>query len=128
MASLGRASRAYVSAYDRGRVVSVRLYPQETRQLVADFNGALEEGRTISQAVWDMYILGYASMASGAIDGRATSVLLTASYRGQVAMRCQVTLDNGEVMNQLFAIEIFEGPLWNGDGQSIGPSRITVSA
>lgn len=128
MASLGRASKAYVSAYDRTRVVSVRLYPTETRQLVADFNGALEADRTISQAVWDMYIQGYATMADGAIDGRSTSVLLTANYRGQVAVRCQVTLDNGEVMNQLFAIEIFEGPLWNGDPPATGPSRITVSA
>lgn len=128
MASLGRASRAYVSAYDRGRVVSVRLYPQETRQLVSDFNGALEAGRTISQAVWDMYILGYASMTSGAIDDRQTSVLLTASYRGQVALRCQVTLDNGEVMNQLFAIEVLDGPIWDGDPPASGPSRITVSA
>lgn len=128
MASLGRASKAYVSAYDRTRVVSVRLYPTETRQLVADFNGALEADRTIESAVWDMYVLGYATMADGAIDGRSTSIRVTASYRGQVAIRCQVTLDNGDVMNQLFAIEIFEGPLWNGDPPASGPSRITVTA
>lgn len=130
MADLGRATRAYVSAYNRGRVVDVRLFPTESRQLVSDFNGAMEAGRTIESAVWDMDPAGCAGIASGAIaeNQRSTSVLLTASRAGRTQVRCQVTLDNGEVLNQLFVVGVLTGPLWPGDAAPSGTTRITVTA
>lgn len=130
MTDLGRATRAFVSAYDRSRAVGVRLYPTETRALVADFNGAFSADRTIVTAVWDLDPAGYAGMASSAIaeDQRSTSVQLTAGRQGRVRMRCQVTLDNGEVMNQLFVVDVLPGPLWAGDAPPPSTTRITVNA
>lgn len=130
MADLGRATRAYVSGYHRDRVVAVRLYPQEGRALVADFNGAIASDRTIVSANWQLWAAGIASIASAAIaeDQRSTSVQLTASLPGCVPLRCQVTLDDGTVMPVLFEVAVLGGFCWPGDAPATGTTQLTVEA
>lgn len=127
---IGRETRAYVSAHTRARVHSSRLYPNERRCLVANFNGAIPASRTIVTAQWDMEVPLSVAMSSPRItaDGRTAELMIDATYRGDACIRCQVTLDNGEVYNQLFHIEVVEGS-WFGTEQSVaGPSRLVVTA
>lgn len=125
---LGRETRAFVSGYTRSRVHQSRLYPREKRCLVADFNGAIPAGRTITSATWNMEVACSIAMSDASIDGRAARVMIEAVFRGWSSMRCQVTLDNGEVYNQQFQVHVLDGP-WFGDETSIaGPTQLTVSA
>lgn len=124
---LGRQTRAFVSGYNRSRVHQSRLYPREKRCLVADFNGALPTGRTIVSATWNMEVPYCVGMSSATIADREARVMVEAVFRGWANMRCQVTLDNGEVYNQLFVVQVLAGP-WFGDEITVaGPSQITVT-
>lgn len=127
---IGRVSRAYVSAHDRTRVHHVRLRPQEKHRLIADFNGALPAQRTIVSAVWQMETASAIGMGAASIldGGRAAQVLIEAVERGQhVYMRCQATLDSGEVYTQVFRVDVLDGPVF-GDAGAIGPTRLTATA
>lgn len=125
---IGRVSRAYVSAHTRTRVHSTRIYPTEKRCLVADFNGAIPVGRTITQVTWRMETAGSVAMSNPSVVGRAAQVMIQGTYRGWAAMKAQVTLDNGEIYNQLFHLEVVEGPYF-GDENSLvsGPLVLTAT-
>lgn len=124
---IGRVSRAYVSAHDRTRVHSTRLYPREKRCLVANFNGAIPAGRTIVTATWEMEVASSVSIASPSIVGRTAQVMIQACYRGMVGMRCQVVLDNGEIYNQLFVVQVLDGPYFGDEATAPGPTQVSVS-
>src|SRR5690606_28216052 len=76
---IGRATRAYVSAYDRSRVHQSRLYRFEKRCLVANF-GALLGERQIRCATWsiDRPEIGVMSDPQISSDARETSVMFAA--------------------------------------------------
>ncbi|KRG69130.1 hypothetical protein [Pseudoxanthomonas dokdonensis] len=126
---IGRVSRAYVSAHTRERVHSTRLYPTEKRCLVANFNGAIPPGRTIVTAQWKMESACSVAMSSASIYGRSAQVMVQGVYRGWAYIKAQVTLDNGEIYNQLFVVEVLEGPYF-GDENSLaaGPTELTATA
>lgn len=126
---IGRVTRAYVSAYSRSRVHSSRLYPNEKRCLVANFNGAIPKGRRIVRAEWRMETAYAVAMSSPGIDkGREATVVIEAAARGDAAIRCQVTLENGEVYNQLFAVEVLAGPWFGTENTSAGPLVLIAEA
>lgn len=127
MAEIGRASTAMVSAHNRTRVSAVRLFPREKRKCLANFNGTFDKVRTIASAEWTMEVADCIAMSDAAITGRSTSVMVQASIPGTVALRCQVTLDNGEIYNQLFAVSVLCGPYF-GDVLAVGPASLTVVA
>lgn len=126
---IGRVSRAYVSAHDRTRVHNTRLYPREKRCLVANFNGAIPAGRTIVTATWEMEVASSVSIASPSIAGRSAQVMIQACYRGMVCLRCQVVLDNGEIYNQLFVVQVLDGPYFGDEATATapGPTQVSVS-
>lgn len=123
---IGRATRAYVSAHNRTRVHAVRLYPREKRCLVADFNGALPAVRSITSAVWDVDPAVAVAIADAAISDREAQVTVTAVWRGCDAIRCEVTLDSGEVYNQLFQVAVLDGPCFGDASGPTGPTRLTA--
>lgn len=125
---LGRQTRAFVSGYTRSRVHQSRLYPREKRCLVADFNGAIPAVRTIASATWNMEVACSIAMSSASIDGRAARVMVESVFRGWADLRCQVTLDNGEVYNQLFVIQVLDGPWFGDEISTAGPTQLTVTA
>lgn len=125
---LGRVTRAYVSAYDRARIHQFRLYPSEKRCLVANFNGAIPAGRTITHAEWRMDIISAVAMSAPAIAGREARVMVYATYWGDVAIRCTVTLDNGEIYSQLFAGRVLNGPYFGTEATAAGPAVLVVDA
>lgn len=130
MSDIGRVSRAYVSAHDRTRVHDTRLYPRETRALVANFNGAIAKGLTIASATWELDVICSVGMSGGEIseDGRTAQIMVTGCYRGWAVIRCQATLSNGEVFPKLFRVQVLDGPYYSDEATAAGPQKITVTA
>lgn len=127
---LGRATRAYVSGYDRTRVQQVRLYRFERRCLTANFNGAFPPARTIASATWriDAPEIGVISTPQISVNQRETMLMFASQLGGWANVRAEVTLDNGEIYNQIFRINVREGS-WFFNDQAIvtGPFSVSVS-
>lgn len=128
MADLGQVTRAFVSPYSRFTIHDSRLYPREKRLLVADFNGAIPVGVTLASVVWSLQPVCCVAMADAAINERETQVMLTAVFAGSVAIRCEATLSNGEVYNQIFRIAVLCGPFWGDNIDNAGPAQLTATA
>ena len=129
-AELGRVTRAFVSGYQRTRVHRSRLVRGEKRCLIADFNGAIPEGRTITSVTWrttqnSAAILSEAAVVDG---GRKARVMLEAGI-GCAQVKCDVTLDNGEVYNQRFDVLVQPDPWFQGETTPTrGPQELTATA
>lgn len=126
---IGRVSRVPVSAHNRTRVASVRLFPGERRCLVANFNGAIAPGRTIVRADWQAEGTWSVSLADAAIIavGRQAKAMLSAHSCGETTIQVTVTLDNGEVYNQLFVAEVYYQP-FEPASLPVGSASLSVTA
>lgn len=128
---LGRTTRAYVSGYNRTRVHEVRVVRGEKRCLVANFNGAIPKGRTIASAVWRTTQNWAAIMSNGRIfeNDRSTAVDLSAGWGGPAWVKCEATLDNGEVYTQVFRVLVQTPPWFAGEPNPVsGPTEVAVTA
>jgi hypothetical protein len=128
---LGRVTRAYVSGYQRARVHDSRLVRGESRCLVANFNGSIGKDRTIASVTWrtNQYQSIYMANARIPQGAREAAVDITAQTGSRAWVKCEATMDNGEVYTQLFAIEILGNPWFAGEATpSIGPSALTAEA
>lgn len=128
----GRVTRAYVSGYQRDRVHRSRLVRGEKRCLFANFNGAIPASRVIVSATWRCDQNQAVFMANARITdaGRCAAVDITAQIGAGGRVKCQVTLDNGEVYNQLFYVRVFTSPWFFGESYSFaqGPTELTATA
>lgn len=127
---LGRATRAYVSGYDRTRVQQVRLYRFEKRCLVANFNGAFPPARTIVSATWriDAPEIGVISTPHISVNQRETMLMFASQLGGWANVRAEVTLDNGEIYNTIYRVNVREGSwFFNDQAIVIGPFSVSVS-
>jgi hypothetical protein len=127
---IGRASRCYVSAYDREVIHQTRVYPLEKRSLIANFNGAIEPARTIVSAQWDIDAPYAVTMSDAAISAnqRETSVTINCGWCGDNVVRVVVTLDDGAQLSQLFYVRCL-WVAWFGDtSPTSGPTRLVVTA
>jgi hypothetical protein len=125
-----RATRAYVSAYDRASPHHSRLYRFEKRRYVADFNGALGE-RLLSSATWrtDAPEIGVMSDAQISQDRRETSIMYASQLCGWANLRCDATLDDGSILTQVFRVNVREASGYFDDPPiSSGPVSLTVTA
>lgn len=126
---LGRTTTAYVSGYDLTRVHETNLVRGAQRRLVANFNGAIPAGSTIESATWRTNQNWAAILSNGAVDGRTTTVDLKAGWGGFSWVKVDVTLDTGEVYNQVFRIRVQTPPWFLGESYpASGPTEIVVTA
>lgn len=126
---LGRSTRCYVSGY-QPRVHHSDLRQGERRCLVADFNGALPKGRTIASVIWKCPLGFPISMSNASISGRETKVEIHAQACGCSSLKCEATMDNGEVYAQLFSIEVRNRWRWFWFEDEVfapGPTELQVS-
>lgn len=128
---VGRVTRCYVSAYQRDRVHNSRLIRGESRCLVAEFNGAIGPARTITSVTWRCQWPMYAIMSNARVQssGRSVAVDILANWPGRAWLKCEATLDNGEVYTQLFHIAIADAA-WFAEEQATaqGPTSLTATA
>lgn len=131
MVDLGRTTTAYVSGYQLDRVHQSQLVRGSARQLVANFNGAIPAESLIVSAVWRCLIPQAAFMSNALIseDQRSTSVKIVAQIGDGSTVKCQVTLDTGEVYNQVFWIRVYTAPWFQGETSPppTGPYELTVT-
>lgn len=130
---LGLVTRANVSAYQRGRVHHSRLVRGEKRCLVANFNGAVDPARTITGVTWrceQPYYVGMANariIASGKFAYREAAVDITAQLQGYAWLKCEATLDNGELYTQVFTVLVMATPYFYGEAiPTLGPYTLTA--
>jgi hypothetical protein len=127
---LGRETRAYVSGYNRSIWHESTLCQQERRQLVAAFNGAMPVGAKTVKAVWRIESPCAIAMAGAAIDAsqRSARVAIVAAQVGIDWVRCQVTMDNGGVLNQIFRVGVVGGPYFEDNEPQPGPQMLVALA
>lgn len=126
---LGRATRCYVSGFQRNRVHECRIVRGELRCLIADFNGALPKGQLIVSATWRCWNGSVAVMSNARIkdDQRETAIDLLAALPGGGMIKVEVMNDHGEVYTQLFRVNVTGGFWFEGEPSiAQGPSTLTV--
>lgn len=129
MSDIGRVSRAYVSAHNRIGVQVIRVRRTERRNVVADFNGAIPADQTISSVVWRSTSPWVAKMQNAAINGRETQVTVDFQFGGFSGLKCEATLENGEIYSQLFDCEVRDFPsFFENAPVSAGPFELTAVA
>lgn len=132
MADLGRATTAYVSGYQLDRVHQARMVRGATRSLVANFNGAIPPGSLIASATWRCLVPQSIAMSDAVIseDQRSTSVKIAAQIGCGTTVKCQVTLDTGEIYNQVYWLRVFTSPWFMGEVSppATGPYELTITA
>jgi hypothetical protein len=126
---IGRVTRCIVSAHDRTRTHEARIGFGEKRCLVADFSGAISPSRYITSITWrciDGYVI---AMSNARIQGtkRSAAVDIQANYGGESWLRCDVTLDNGEIYVQRFHASVVGYPWPWPDPVAPGPLILTAS-
>jgi hypothetical protein len=131
MPQLGRVTRSYVNGYNRSAVSVGQLRRREKREVIANFNGAIPVGTTIESATWRANSPWVTFMSAAAIsaDQRESSINVDFQNPGWGWMRCEVTLDNGEIYNQVFDFTVRDTP-WFSDEVLVtsGPYSLTVVA
>lgn len=132
MPEIGRATRSYVSAYDLARPHSVRVYRFAKRRLIANFNGCIPLENTIASATWriDAPEIAIISAPQLSVDLRETSVMLASQLGGWANIRCEITLDDGSIYNQVYRVNVREASWFFDDATLIvaGPYSVTVVA
>lgn len=126
---MSRATKAYVSAYDRSRVHQSSLYRFEQRRLVANFGALLGNDRLIRCATWsiDRPEIGVMSDPQISDDARETSVMFATQLSGWATVRCQITLDSGEQYPQVFRVNVRQASWFVDDAPlSNGPFSLRV--
>lgn len=125
---IGQATKATASAYYRTRVQDVRLMMGEKRCLVAGFNGAIGAARTIASVKWRCDFGYVAQMSSARIqaDGRSTAIDVLANWIGDSIIRCEATLDNGEIYIQPFRVSVSGDPIFMPAVSGNGPTELTA--
>jgi hypothetical protein len=125
---IGPTSRANASAYQRTRIHDTRLMLGESRCLVANFNGAIASDATITSVTWRCDY-GYVAIMSNARiqpDNRSSAVNVLANWIGDSIIRCEATLENGEVYIQPFRIDVSGDPIFMYNRQNNGPLVLTA--
>lgn len=125
---LGRVTRCYVNAYQRGRIHESRLVRGEYRCLVANFHGAVDLARTIVSVTWKCQQPYAAVMSNARIEtsAREVAVDVLAQLPGCAWLKCLATFDNGEVYTQLFRVLVSDAA-WFDDmaAAAAGPMSLT---
>lgn len=101
----------------------------EKRCLVAEFSGAIGAGRSIASVTWRCDWPSVARMANARVQSTGTSsaIDLTAGYPGTAILRCEATLDNGEIYIQPFHVAVMTDPLFI-ETAAAGPTQLTAAA
>lgn len=125
---IGRTTRAVASAYYRTRVHDTRLMMGEKRCLVADFSGVISKARTIVSVTWrcDFGYIAQMSRARIQPGGRSAAVDVVANWIGDSIIRCEATLDNGEVYVQPFRVSVTGDPIFMPAVSGNGPTVLTA--
>lgn len=125
----GRTTRAYASGYNITRVSQQRVPRLAKRSVVADFNGAIPPGKTITSVMWQVTAPWSVFMENPQIlpDGRSVSVDCTFNYSGISGLQARVFLSDGDIYSYNYRFTILDQPLYPSDTYlpGAGPYMVT---
>lgn len=126
---MSRATKAYVSAYDRSSVLVGQVRRQEVRPVVADLNAILEAGETIESVTWLCVNPWVCAMSDAAIEGRTVKVTANFQFGGFTSLRATVTTSEGNKYSQVFQFTVRDGAFWvENPPVAAGPFSLTATA
>ena len=129
---LGRVTRAFVSGYTAARNESRRIRRFSKRCCVADFNGAMPLGCTITHARFDTTSPWSLLMSNPRVEstGRRIAVDVKFNFAGFAALKATATWSNQEVTNVEFHFQVLDTPLYPDAfyNNSNGPYSVQVDA
>lgn len=129
---LGRVTRSFVSGYTASRVETRRIRRFSKRCCVADFNGAMPLGVTITHVRWDCTSPWSIFMANPRVESSGRKVAIDASFNfaGTGYLLATATWSNGEVTNVEFSFQVLDRPLYPGAvyPSSTGPYVLEADA
>jgi hypothetical protein len=113
---LGRVTRSFVSGYTASRVETRRIRRFSKRCVVADFNGAMPSGVTITHVRWDCTSPWSIFMANPRVESSGRKVAIDASFNfaGSGGLLATATWSNGEITNTEFDFTVLDRPLYPG--------------
>src|SRR6185312_643581 len=113
---LGRVTRSFVSGYTASRRETRRIRRFSKRCVVANFNGAMEIGRTITHVRWDCTSPWSLYMSNPRVEstGRTVAIDVSFNFAGWGGLLATATWDNGEITNQEFGFTVLDQPLYPG--------------
>lgn len=113
---LGRVTRSFVSGYTASRVETRRIRRFSKRCVVADFNGAMPAGVTITHVRWDCTSPWSIFMANPRVESSGRKVAIDASFNfaGSGGLLATATWSNGEITNAEFDFTVLDRPLYPG--------------
>lgn len=127
---MARTFTGYVSAYSANQTQQRMVRRRAARNLVANFNGALDAGRTIASVTWFCTSPWITKISNPAINAseRSTSVDVRFNYGGIGDIKAVITLDNGEQMNYEFMFTVTDSPLYPDETFDVaeGPYSVTT--
>jgi len=124
-----RVTTAYVSAYNRQRPQVAQLRRHESREVVADFRGAIHQDAVIESVEWRCTSPWVCAMSAPAVasDGKCVSVRADFQFGGFCALKATVALDNGDTMNQVFEFTVRDAPyFFENSPVTAGPFVVTA--
>lgn len=126
--AIGRRTRQYVTAYSLDRVQPIRVRRMAKRCLVADFNGALPTGRTISSVVWRCTSPWATVLSNAAVDAglRIVSVDCHFANAGCGGVKATVTLDNGDLYTANFEATVTDTSWYDEAAVAAGPYSVSA--
>lgn len=129
---MSRTFTGYASAYSANQTQVRTVRRAATRTLVANFNGALDAGRTIASVEWACTAPWVTKLSNAAINAaaRSVSVDVVFNYSGLGDIKATITLDDGARLNYEFAFTVTDAPLYPSDtfDTAAGPYSITADA
>lgn len=124
---MARISTATVSKYQRDRIHASHVLRGEKFTLSANLAGAVDPAATISAVTWRVnkpqsIILGTATRSA-----KSTAVTTTAGYGSGAVLKCQCTLSDGSVIEQLFRVRVSDQPYFFDETMPVtGPSSVSA--
>jgi hypothetical protein len=127
---IGAVSKANASAHYLTRVHDVRMMSGAKRCFVANFNGSIDSDRTVASVKWRATCGQTAVMSNARVqtDARSSAVDVTAACPGEEMVRCEATLDNGEIVIQPFHVEAWIADGFISASSTTGPLELTATA
>ncbi len=126
---MSRNDTVYASRYSRTPVQVSQFYPNEARTITVDFNGAMDADRLIESATFKTFQRNTVVMSDPTLtdDQRKANLKIKAQIGGPAVVQCTAVLDNGDVLNQQWRIEVTPTQIYTGTTWDQGPDTITVT-
>lgn len=112
--SNSRVFKGIASRYRPSQHQPIRARRSQVRQLQVDFNGALDDGETITKVTWECISPWITFMQSPEIGegGRWVGVKITMNYPGIGCVKATVDTSSGNRENYEFEITVTDAPMY----------------